>query len=584
MYERSAIVLERYFDNLLNYRRECNLRDNYKNYCELVEKLEKYQINYQKELVAIQEYNESLEKIKEIQSAQKVLYKKNAELEYNRNLLFNNIDGKVEEIRKCIEKIEIEVEENNAKMKEVKENLLKALEEYNDKRFELSTCKREKKKAENEYNDIYEISRINFDGITEEDISEIKAFSKFDDIQSIVKILSENGKGEKIPFNQDVIENATKFGVETAKKEAASYAVIYDKMNKLLTDIDNGAARINLHKKYVRNERSKLDFILAVKDYEVQFLDYERMTIIHGEDSHNQLMSEACANFNTDIIQINNLYDLLLREISNKATKKAYKDLYNKSYLTNMEENEEKIKKEKSRVNLNIATLISSNYWRIEGLKNIYTVFYENVSKVFGRDIAEFDIPKERSLASNIEESNTVENNQEESKTAEKIPFKITGNYDDIEEITSYSTNDDVQDESAFSGNIDYVGGAISSNSINNEGSDLNEEFDIFGEKYKELDFSETNVIAAKSKIEEMAISNSKNVFKKVEFEEDLPYEVEAEEIKLFDELKKVQRENANNIKDFDLTKETSKRSNGMFSKFRKIANTKNNKFTDDIW
>ena len=31
MYERSAIVLERYFDNLLNYRRECNLRDNYKN-------------------------------------------------------------------------------------------------------------------------------------------------------------------------------------------------------------------------------------------------------------------------------------------------------------------------------------------------------------------------------------------------------------------------------------------------------------------------------------------------------------------------------------------------------------------------
>ena len=48
MYERSAIVLERYFDNLLNYRRECNLRDNYNNYCELVEKLEKYQINYQK--------------------------------------------------------------------------------------------------------------------------------------------------------------------------------------------------------------------------------------------------------------------------------------------------------------------------------------------------------------------------------------------------------------------------------------------------------------------------------------------------------------------------------------------------------
>lgn len=580
MYERSAIVLERYFDNLLNYRRECNLRDNYKNYCELVEKLEKYQINYQKELVAIQEYNESLEKIKEIQSAQKVLYKKNAELEYNRNLLFNNIDGKVEEIRKCIEKIEIEVEENNAKMKEVKENLLKALEEYNDKRFELSTCKREKKKAENEYNDIYEISRINFDGITEEDISEIKAFSKFDDIQSIIEILSENGKGEKIPFNQDVIENATRFGVETAKKEAASYAVIYDKMNKLLTDIDNGAARINLHKKYVRNERAKIDFILAVKEYEVQFLDYERMTIIHGENSHNQLMSEACANFNTDIIQINNLYELLLREISNKATKKAYKDLYNKSYLTNMEENEEKLKKEKSRVNLNIATLISSNYWRIEGLKNIYTIFYENVSKVFGRDIAEFDIPKEHNLDLNIEECNSRENDQEENEIVEKIPFKIHGNYDDIEEITSYSTNNDVQDESAFS--MDYVEDVILSNSINNEGSNLNEEFDIFGEKYKEIDFSETNVIAAKSKIEGMSIGNEKNIFKKVEFEKDIPYEIETDEVQLFDELEKVQKNNG--IKNFNLTKETAKRSNGVFSKFRKITNTKNNKFTDDIW
>ena len=106
MYERSAIVLERYFDNLLNYRRECNLRDNYNNYCGLVEKLEKYQINYQKELAAAQEYNKSFEVIKEIQLAQKKLYKRSAKLEYDRNLLFNNLDGKVEDIRRCIDKIE----------------------------------------------------------------------------------------------------------------------------------------------------------------------------------------------------------------------------------------------------------------------------------------------------------------------------------------------------------------------------------------------------------------------------------------------------------------------------------------------
>ena len=51
MYERSAIVLERYFENLLGYRREGNIRDNFNNYCDLVEKLEKYQINYDKNVL-----------------------------------------------------------------------------------------------------------------------------------------------------------------------------------------------------------------------------------------------------------------------------------------------------------------------------------------------------------------------------------------------------------------------------------------------------------------------------------------------------------------------------------------------------
>ena len=138
MYERSAIVLERYFENLLEYRREGNIRDNFNNYCDLVEKLEKYQINYQKEVSATQEFNESLEKIKVIQASQEKLYRKSAKLEYNRNLLFNNIDAKVEDTKRCIEKIEADVEKNNELMIEAKVNLIEALEEYNEKRFELS--------------------------------------------------------------------------------------------------------------------------------------------------------------------------------------------------------------------------------------------------------------------------------------------------------------------------------------------------------------------------------------------------------------------------------------------------------------
>lgn len=653
MYERSAIVLERYFDNLLNYRRECNLRDNYNNYCELVEKLEKYQINYQKEVAATKEYNTSLQRIKEIQLTQKNLYKKSAKLEYDRNLLFSNLDGKIEDIRKCIEKIEEDVQENNASMQETKENLLGALEDYNEKKFELSKCKRYKKMAENDYNELYEISKNNYDGITAENIAEVKAFAKFDDEESIIETLAQNGKDEKIPFNEEVIECATKFGIEIAKKEAASYLVIYDKMTKLLSDIEDGTAKINLHKKYVRNEKAKIDFILAVKEYQVQFLDYERMTVIHGRKSHNRLMSEACENFNTDIAQIDNLYELLLKEISNKATKKAYKELYNKSYLTDIKEKEEKFKKEKNRVNLNTATLINSNYWRIDGIKGIYTTFYKNVSEVFGRDVAEFDIPKEfDENNSTIEEpANQAEEAKEEvveEEVIEKIPFQIEEvveeeledytedinekimniNHEDIEEDDNNEEDsdeendddsiedghhivflDDENDEEAEENDDNFeedddeeinssVNSPIKSSSVSPikfafDGDNNDEEFDIFGEKYKDIDFTESNVIAAKSKVEEeMNFADKKitrtpkkvkneNIFKKIELEDDLPYEVEEEEIKLFDNFNDAK---TNDIEDFDLTKESAKKSGGMFGKLRKITGAKKNKFTDDIW
>ena len=93
-----------------------------------------------------------------------------------------------------------------------------------------------------------------------------------------------------------------------------------------------------------------------------------------GEFSDDNFYGE---NFAEDIVQINNLYELLVKEIANKSTKKAYKELYNKNYLLGIQEKDEKFKKEKNRVNLNTATLINSNYWRIEGIKNIYTDFTE---------------------------------------------------------------------------------------------------------------------------------------------------------------------------------------------------------------
>ena len=593
MYERSAIVLERYFENLLEYRREGNLRDNFNNYCDLVEKLEKYQINYQKEVSATQEFNESLEKIKVIQASQEKLYRKSAKLEYNRNLLFNNIDAKVEDTRRCIEKIEVDVEKNNEAMVESKENLIAALEEYNEKRFELSKCKRYKKMAENAYNESLETARKNYDEITNEVLNLAKTFSKFEDSTDIIEELENNGKDEKIPFNQEVIENATTFGIDIAKKEAAGYLVLYDKMTKLLSDIDEGATKIELHKKYARNEKAKMDFIYAVKDYMVQFLDYERMTIIHGRKSHNRLMSEDCENFATDIVQINNLYELLLREIANKATKKAYKELYNKSYLKDIQDKEEKFKREKNRVNLNTATLINSNYWRIEGIKEIYTVYYKNVSEVFGKIVDEFDLPKEES-EEDCQEESFGEDIQDDSakivKERAKIPFELTQEYesssdedldedeedneDDIFETQedNVDSTEDVEDSDYYDTYDDIIDNVVEEFQ---EGT-LDEDFDIFGEKYRDIDFSETASIKKRKTIQEIEEDID---------DEEIPYELDEEEENLFVDVKPVKRQSKkkNEIEDVDITDEESKPT-VLIKKMRKISNVKKKKTEGEIW
>ena len=640
MYERSAIVLERYFENLLDYRRECNLRDNFNNYCELIEKLEKFQTNYQKEIEATQEYNDSLRKIKSVQLAQDKLYKKSAKMEYNRNLLFNNIDGKVDDTRKCIEKIELDVEKNNEAMKDNKENLLTAMTEFNDKKFELSKCRRYKKMAENEYNEIYEVAKKNFEGITQENLDTAKEFAKFDDNESIIEILDKNGKGEKIPFNPGVMNSATKLGVDMSKKEVASYLVIYDKMSKLLNEIENGNARVELHKKYARNEKAKVDFVLAVKEYIFQFLDYERMTVIHGRKSHNRLMSEACENFNTDIIQINNLFNLLVKEITNKATKKAYKELYNKSYVIEIKQKEEKFKKEKNRVNLNTATLINSNYWRIEGIKNIYTVFYKNVSEVFGKEVAEFDIPKEtdEDISEEQEEIKTVQEKVEESVSQEektktpKMPFEIKERsyteeedeyeeeledeeeYDDDEYEDDNEYEDEEYSEEDYDKEEDYDEDSeeydeYEEDEDNDEESNENqytaydeiteedieevenfseeEEFDIFGEKYQETYFIEKNVLEAKRQVEnedifedeEESIFSNKPVKSSI-FDDDIGFENDDEDV--FGNVKIQRNSNKNEIEDIELTKE-EKNQNGIFKKLRKISRPKKNA-VDNIW
>ena len=238
----------------------------------------------------------------------------------------------------------------------------------------------------------------------------------------------DNGKEEKIPFDEDVLGLATDLGIDIAQKEISCYIEAYDSILLLFDEIDEQEVKIEKFKRKARNIKVMLNFILAQKEYLFQFLDYERMTSVNGKRIHKKLMIQACENFKLDIKQINNLYELILKEIANKSSQKIYKELYNKSYLLEIDRADESLRKERNKVNSAVATVLGSNYWRIEGIKNIYTVFYKDVSEVFGRCLDEFDVPIDEELELELNEE------VETLKASLKAPEKVKVIKEEIEE------------------------------------------------------------------------------------------------------------------------------------------------------
>ena len=106
----------------------------------------------------------------------------------------------------------------------------------------------------------------------------------------------------------------------------------------------------------------------ALKEYLIQYLDNERLSAVNGEQEHKKMMKEACKNFESDLVQINNMYELLLREIAGKATKKMYKELYDVEYLNKLKQNSIEFEKQISKLNL-MGTVIDPNHWRNEGME-----------------------------------------------------------------------------------------------------------------------------------------------------------------------------------------------------------------------
>ncbi len=420
MYERSAIVLERYFDTLFGFNKQNNLKANYENYNKIIEEIKEYQKITEEEESIIGKFDEVAEEIQEIQNKQSKLHESNLEVENERNLLFNDLGENPNSLDTKLQRIEKILDKNNETIKELREKYVKALVIFTERQKERNKYARIRRTAEAKH--IQDVKNANkmFATIEVKDVQEMKKFiesNKEAKKQEIVDIMIKNGKSEKVGFNKQVMEYAVNIRMDIAIKEAELYVSVYERTKRLLNELETETVKLTRAEKLLRDVSVKLAFLNAEKEYIVGFLDNERMTSMNGKKSHDKMMKEACENFKLDIDQINKLYELVLRETTRKSTKKAYKELYNKNYLKEIEEKEKNFEKEVNNIKLRMGTVINSNYWRIEGIKNIYTVFQEEISDKFNKDLSEYRIDEiEEVILPQVDEEKDKEGKQEDKK------------------------------------------------------------------------------------------------------------------------------------------------------------------------
>lgn len=439
MYERSAIVLERYFNEIFGFDKKINLKTIYKDYKELIEETKKYQMILEEENEIINEFDETANEIRRIQQEQKKIFKNIIKFEEERNKLFDSLDEEPSIVDKKMRKIEDNIKESNQKLEELRECFIESLTKFIEKQKERNRCSRSRRTEERTHLDIIERADKNLKDIDIESLKSIKNYINTDDSiikKEIIEIMINNGKDERVPFDEQVIENAVNVRNELAKKEAECYILIYERMRRLLIDANNDEVKLDKYNKALRDVSVKLAFLKAQEMYIVSFLDNERMTVINGVKVHKQLMSDACERFESDMEQFSNLYELILKETSGKSTKKAYKELYNKEYLKNIEEKERNFEEEVNGIKIKAGTIINSNYWRIEEIKNIYEVFQKEVSEKFEKDLSEFRLESP-------EEIDYIDDRDEEIRNN---IFKLQID-DDIEEFEEDEENQDNQYE-----------------------------------------------------------------------------------------------------------------------------------------
>ena len=392
MYERNAVIIERYFGKMFGYNIKNNIKCNFDNYSKLVEAAESYKKCTEEEEEIIIEYDIIANKITDIQKKQEYLNKENIKLQDERNNFFENIDEDANIIQKKLDKVNNDIKKIDEEIQENAINFINVVAEFNEKSIIRDKCGKRRRTVEIDYNKKLNETLDNYKNIDLNLEKRAKQFIELDtsEIENELKNeILKNGENEKIPFQKDVIKCAITLSIDNQKKETDILANIYEKTNKLFSEIKNNNLKLEKHKKIILDSNSKICFISALKEYVIQFLDNERLAAVNGENEYNKLMKDACKNLKNDLIQINNLYTLLLKEISKKATKKTYTDLYNIEYLKKLEKNAEEFENEVKKLKLPVA-VINPNYWRIEGMKKIYSVFNKCVTENYNRDLKEF--------------------------------------------------------------------------------------------------------------------------------------------------------------------------------------------------
>lgn len=426
MYERNAIVLERYFEKLFGFNEINNLRENYFNYRKLIENFERYNLAEVAERNATEEFHNVSSELSKLQKTQEKLYNKGAKFEYSRYIIFNNIKETPENIERCLSQVEDNISKNIEELKNLGEKFISTIKSYNEKKEILEKCQKEKAEAKIAFEEILEKTTNCYKNISEECVQLAKDFITSENKENkkeLTNIFAENGKNERNPFDSNVILNSITVSISIYKIEMDIYITGYDRTAKFLTENDTNTVKLDKHKKFYNDSKIKLDFLNAEKDYLIQFLDNERIAAIYDKKVHRKLMLEACRNLSSDLIQIGKLYDILLKEMAGRFTKKLYKENYNREYLNSLEATSSEA--ENSAVRTNTVAVMNLNYWRLEGIKRIYEVFDEDVTKFYGRDLSEYmEVIKEhissdfQAIADQIED---LEDMEEEETTLPEI-------------------------------------------------------------------------------------------------------------------------------------------------------------------